>query len=124
MKISIFAALICWVALIFLFSSMPNLRLGLGGVEELVRDLGHAAVYGTLAFLVWTGMPHKMHGRRQKTILCVVLCVAVAILDELNQTRIAGRIGDPLDVLIDSLGVFGLLFILDMLSPGRDDKTG
>lgn len=101
-----------WLYTIFFFSSVPHLRLGLGSAEEPIRNIIHALVYGVLAFVVWSAMSNTGRMRMAKFIVCFAVCTAVAILDELNQGRVVGRISDPLDVLIDSVGVCLALFII------------
>jgi VanZ family protein len=86
-----------WAALIFTFSSIPDLGTGLGTWDLVLRKLAHAgefAVLGALLLRATSRLP-----------LSFALGVAYAVSDELHQRWVDGRVGSPLDVLIDAVGV-------------------
>ncbi|HEU0246722.1 MAG TPA: VanZ family protein [Gaiellaceae bacterium] len=86
-----------WAALIFALSSIPDLGTGLGGWDLALRKLAHAAEYAVLGalFVRATG----------RTGLAVAAGTLYAVSDELHQALVPGRMGSPVDVAIDALGV-------------------
>ncbi len=88
---------VAWAALIFAFSSVPDLGTGLGGWDLVLRKLAHAAEYAVLGALLL-----RATGRIG---VALALGVAYAVSDEIHQTFVPGRAGKPLDVAIDTVGV-------------------
>jgi hypothetical protein len=88
---------LAWAALIFALSSIPDLGTGLGGWDLALRKLAHAAEYAVLGALLV-----RATGRGG---LALVVGTLYAVSDELHQTLVAGRMGSPVDVAIDALGV-------------------
>jgi len=88
---------VAWAAVIFAFSSVPDLGTGLGGWDLLLRKLAHAAEYAVLGLLLVRAVRNPP--------LAVALGVLYAISDEVHQMFVEGRQGSPLDVLIDGVGV-------------------
>jgi VanZ family protein len=88
---------LAWAALIFGLSSVPDLGTGLGGWDLALRKLAHAGEYAVLGALIVraTGQPR----------LAFVLGTLYAVSDEIHQTLVPGRMGSPLDVAIDAVGV-------------------
>ena len=86
-----------WAAVIFTFSSVPDLGTGLGGWDLVLRKLAHAAEYAILGALLVraTGRAWPAFG----------LGVLYAASDEIHQTFVSGRYGSPVDVAIDAVGV-------------------
>jgi VanZ family protein len=95
--VSLWLPVVAWAAVIFALSSVPNLGTGLGGWDLLLRKLAHGAEYALLGFLLLRAL-----GRGY---LAVALGVAYAVTDELHQHFVSGRLGAPVDVAIDALGV-------------------
>jgi len=88
---------LAWAALIFALSSVPDLGTGLGGWDLALRKLAHAAEYAVLGVLLM-----RATGRGG---LAFALGALYAVSDEVHQTFVPGRLGAPLDVAIDVLGV-------------------
>ncbi len=88
---------VAWAALIFAFSSIPDLGTGLGGWDLLLRKLAHTAEYAVLGALLL-----RATGRAG---LAVLLGTLYAASDEVHQSFVAGRMGSPVDVAIDAVGV-------------------
>jgi VanZ family protein len=86
-----------WAALIFAFSSVPDLGTGLGTWDLVLRKIAHAAEYAVLGALLFRAI-----GR---TGLAFGLGVLYAASDEIHQSFVPGRLGSPLDVVIDGAGV-------------------
>jgi hypothetical protein len=93
----LWAPVVLWAALIFAFSSVPDLGTGLGTWDLVLRKLAHAAEFAVLGGLLLRAL------RDERAALAAG--IAYAILDELHQHFVPGRVGSPLDVLIDSVGV-------------------
>jgi hypothetical protein len=97
------------MALIFYLSSRSNLDSGLGDWDLVLRKLGHAGVFGTLALLWWRAL-----GRGGRW-WAVAITVAYAITDEFHQSFVPNRHGSPVDVLIDSTGALIAVWIVPRL---------
>ena len=88
---------LAWAALIFALSSIPDLGTGLGGWDLALRKLAHAAEYAVLGALLV-----RATGRGG---LALAVGTLYAVSDELHQALVPGRLGSPVDVAIDALGV-------------------
>ena len=88
---------VAWAALIFGLSSVPDLGTGLGGWDLVLRKVAHAAEYAVLGALLV-----RATGR---TGLAFALGTLYAVSDELHQAFVPGRLGSPVDVAIDAVGV-------------------
>jgi VanZ family protein len=91
------APVVAWAALIFVLSSIPDLGTGLGGWDLVLRKIAHAAEFAVLGLLLLRAIG--------VTQLAVGLGIAYAVSDEIHQHFVPGRLGSPLDVVIDSVGV-------------------
>ena len=87
------------MALIFALSAQPDLGTGLGAWDTVLRKLAHMAEFGLL-WLLW----HRALDWRAP-LLAAAISVGYAATDELHQTTVEGRVGSPVDVLIDAAGV-------------------
>ncbi|HET6623275.1 MAG TPA: VanZ family protein [Gaiellaceae bacterium] len=88
---------VLWAALIFAFSSVPDLGTGLGGWDLVLRKIAHAAEYAVLGALLARAL-----GKPGVAVLAGVL---YAVSDEVHQLFVPGRLGSPIDVAIDAVGV-------------------
>ena len=77
--VSLWLPVVAWAAVIFVLSSVPDLGTGLGGWDLLLR--------------------------KKELLEQGPWAVAYAVTDELHQHFISGRVGAPVDVAIDALGV-------------------
>ena len=94
---------VAWAALIFAFSSVPDLTTGLGGWDLVLRKIAHAAEYAVLGALLV-----RATGR---AVLAVAIGALDAVSDEVHQSFVPGRVGSPLDVALDAVGVaVGVVF--------------
>jgi VanZ family protein len=91
------APVVAWAALIFVLSSIPDLGTGLGGWDLVLRKIAHAAEFAVLGFLLV-----RATGAEWASL---ALGIAYAISDEAHQHFVPGRLGSPLDVAIDAVGV-------------------
>ena len=88
---------VLWAALIFAFSSVPDLGTGLGGWDLALRKIAHAAEYAVLGALLARALSNPR--------LAVLVGVLYAASDEVHQAFVPGRLGSPIDVAIDAVGV-------------------
>jgi VanZ family protein len=93
----LWAPVVLWAAVIFAFSSVPDLGTGLGTWDLVLRKIAHAGEYAVLGALLLRAVGEALPA--------LGLGVAYAVSDEVHQHFVEGRVGAPLDVLIDSVGV-------------------
>ena len=93
----LWAPVVLWAAVIFAFSSVPDLGTGLGTWDLVLRKIAHAGEFALLGALLLRALRNE--------IPAFGLGVAYAASDEVHQHFVEGRVGAPLDVLIDSVGV-------------------
>jgi VanZ family protein len=86
-----------WAGLIFALSSTPDLGTGLGGWDLVLRKVAHVAEYAILGALLLRAT--------DRTGLAFALGTLYAVSDEFHQSFVSGRVGSPLDVAIDALGL-------------------
>jgi len=93
-----------WALLLLLLGSLPASRLPQGGFLDLPHfdKAAHAALYALLGLLAARPLP----GTRRAPLLGAALaaCLAVGLLDEWNQSGVAGRRADGLDLAADLAG--------------------
>jgi VanZ family protein len=87
---------VAWAAVIFALSSIPSLGTGLGFWDLVLRKLAHLTEFAILGALL---------GRALPDVPAFLAGVAYAVTDELHQHAVDGRVGSPLDVGIDAVGV-------------------
>lgn len=97
-KLSLWLPVAAWCAMIFVFSSIPNLSSGLE-YDYPLRKLCHVLEYGVLFALTRRAIGAGSSWK------AAVFCVLYACSDEWHQTFVFGRHGCVGDVLIDSAGV-------------------
>ncbi|WP_329887503.1 VanZ family protein [Pseudoramibacter faecis] len=128
-----------WMAVIFSFSAQDGshsgtlsssiahwLIAGLPGGKELsaqmivliIRKGAHMTEYAILAILLFNSFDFKTLLKRQLW-RSAVIAVAYAMTDETHQLLVAGRAGQPRDVVIDSAGVIVGLALCWWLSRRR-----
>ena len=93
----LWAPVVLWAAVIFAFSSVPDLGTGLGTWDLVLRKIAHACEFALLGALLLRALHNALPA--------LGVGVAYAASDELHQHFVEGRVGSPLDVLIDSVGV-------------------
>jgi VanZ family protein len=102
---------VAWAAVIFAFSSVPDLGTGLGGWDLVLRKLAHATEYALLGLLL-----ARAAGR---PAVALALGASYAVLDEVHQAFVPGRAGRPLDVLIDVVGLALGVLVWERLATRR-----
>jgi VanZ family protein len=91
------APVVAWAAVIFALSSISDLGTGLGTWDLVLRKLAHTAEFALLGLLLARAL--------RRDGIALAAGVAYAASDELHQHFVPGRVGSPLDVGIDAVGV-------------------
>lgn len=91
------------MAVIFFFSSQPDLDSGLGTLDTVGRKFVHFAEYALLALLWWRAFRTRLEHRRA-ALAAFVVTALYAAGDEFHQSFVDGRNGSPVDWLIDCAG--------------------
>jgi VanZ family protein len=103
-RVSFWAPVVLWAAVIFALSSVPDLGTGLGGWDTVLRKCAHASEYAILALLLFRAL-----GRELPAFL---IGLAYAVTDEVHQAFVRGRHASPFDVSMDAAGLaLGLLVL-------------
>ncbi|MFO0704583.1 MAG: VanZ family protein [Candidatus Andersenbacteria bacterium] len=106
------ALVVVWGAVIWMFSSIPDLRSGFEQ-DFILRKLAHGLEFAVLVILIFRALPVPLRSRWQRYGLAALLAVAYAAVDEIHQGYVPGREPAVRDVAIDALGVtLGLASIL------------
>lgn len=85
-------------------------------IGTVVRKVAHLMEYALLGLLLT--LLCRSHARTAKW-LPVALGIAYAATDELHQAFVPGRLGTPVDVLIDAAGVLCGACVTDMIEKFR-----
>ncbi len=91
------------MAVIFALSAMPSDGEDRGPLVLLARKVAHFGEYALLTLLWWRPLRTKLAVRAAVGV-AFALAVLYAATDELHQRYVAGRVGTPVDVLIDAAG--------------------
>jgi VanZ family protein len=113
-----------WAALIFLASAQSDLVFVPDATLDLiVRKLGHAAVFGILALLLWRAFAMTTRVRRPWA-WALALAILYAISDEVHQGGVSGRYPSPVDVAIDAAGALFAVAIVGSVLRRRRTVDG
>lgn len=93
------------MALIFFLSAQAHLGTDLGLIDLIGRKIAHASVYAALTLLWWWALLPLRLCPRTAVAAAAAISFLYAISDEFHQSFVAGRVGSPIDVGIDSLGI-------------------
>jgi VanZ family protein len=93
----LWAPVVLWAAVIFALSSVSDLGTGLGTWDLVLRKVAHAAEFAVLGALLLRAIHDEG--------VALAAGVAYAVTDEIHQHFVPGRVGAPLDVAIDAVGV-------------------
>ena len=84
------------------YEACPDSFPFLQNSERVVRKAAHMTEYGLLAFLIFSFLfGFRDLERKYSYILPVIGVAALGTVDEINQTRVAGRYGSLFDVCVD-----------------------
>ena len=94
--------------IIFVLSNMPQLpAIGTGFTDLLAKKAGHMIGYGLL-YLSWYRalMQRTDFQHRRSMLIAFTLTALYAVLDELHQSFVPGRLARITDVFIDLTGAY------------------
>jgi VanZ family protein len=104
------------MTLIFYLSSQSSMRLPLPsfrGNDKLAHCMGYSALAGMLVFALWN------FDIKQRLALAVLASALYGLSDELHQSFVPGRHGDPFDIFADCvgsvLGACGAVYLQSLL---------
>jgi hypothetical protein len=102
---------VLWATVIFLFSSVPDLKSGLD-CDYALRKFAHAAEYGILCALVLRAFSKTVRAGGKFRWYALAVTVLYAFSDEYHQSFVPGRFCSLADVLIDATGACAALYVL------------
>jgi VanZ family protein len=107
-----FIPLIAVMGTIFFLSSQPGDSLDLPDIPDLDKGL-HSIVYGVLAFSALFAIPEYKYQANPflVSLLVVLFCLLYGISDEFHQSFIPGRFPSVLDLVADTMGAVGVVWI-------------
>ncbi len=88
-------------------------------LHGVVRKLAHVTEFAILAGLLVRALRQPGRGRLRTLAGAVALGLAWAVIDEIHQTRVPGRVGSPFDVGFDGFGVLLGAFGVEAFSSDR-----
>ena len=104
---------IVWMGVIFIFSSIPNLKSGLKE-DYILRKIAHMIEFGILTFLLFRAIRLDEPKLKKAIVSAVIITLFYAFSDEFHQLFVQGRQCSLKDVGIDSIGILigaGLCYI-------------
>ena len=103
-RLSLWAPVLLWAAVIFTLSAIPSLSTDLGVWDTILRKCAHASEYAILALLLFRALGQELPA--------FAIGFAYAISDEIHQEFVRGRHASPFDVAMDAAGLaLGLLLL-------------
>ena len=107
--------LIAWMSIIFILSSIPNLKSEIPGIDDyILRKLAHFIEYFILMFLCLKAFIYDLRSLKfnKRLIFCVLFCSFYALTDEFHQLFTPTRKFAWFDFGIDNLGLLSCLLTL------------
>jgi len=109
--LSLWIPVILWCGIIFFFSSIPDLKIKeLGFWDFILRKIAHITEFGILTVLFFRAFSGSI--KNNISFWSGFSSFVYAITDEFHQLYVPGRGPSPVDVLIDTFGIFFALLIL------------
>jgi VanZ family protein len=142
-KILLWAFVVLWMAVIFIFSHQPatdssklssgivgkivdiietvapNIDIDQGSLSHIIRKCAHFGEYLVLGLLVLNGLICSNISIPKTTLLALLICVLYAVSDEIHQLFIPGRSGQVSDVLLDSIGALVGILLMSAIKKRR-----
>ena len=111
---------VLWAALLLGIGSVPNLP---GPDTGLPLDkVAHLLLYGALGLLL--GRAWVRAGGRPAAGLVLAAALLVGVLDEVNQSRVAGRSAEVADWIMDAVGILAGFTLRSRRGPPRPREQG
>lgn len=106
-----------WGFFIFYLSDTPDLASSLPyKYDFILRKLAHIFVFLVLTYLVAVSLDSQARGY---LLFVIVAAIVYALIDELHQSYVAGRVGSSRDIFIDSIGVYLGIWLYKVRPPDK-----
>lgn len=106
-----------WGYLIFYLSDIPDLATDLPyKYDFILRKLAHIFVFGVLTYLVASSLASQ---QRHYLLFVIIAVIVYALVDEVHQSFIQGRVGSGRDILVDSIGVYLGMWLYKVRPPDK-----
>ncbi|MCX6391522.1 MAG: VanZ family protein [Actinobacteria bacterium] len=109
-------------ALIWKLSATPDLAVASGWLDTVTRKSAHVAVFGVLCAACVLGLRVQHVSVRTSITVGATLALLYAGVDEYHQSFVPTRVGSPVDVAIDALGV-GIASMVLVMAHHRRGKA-
>ena len=109
-------------AVIWKLSATPDLAVASGWLDTVTRKLAHVAVFGVLCSACVLGLRAQHVSVRTSITVGAALALLYAAVDEFHQSFVPTRVGSPVDVAIDALGV-GIASMVLVMAHHRRGKA-
>jgi VanZ family protein len=116
-RVSRFLPPLLLMGVIYFLSDQPGLKSGLGVADLILRKMVHTGTFGLL-FVLWLRA-----FRWRAPGWAAAIAFVYAISDEFHQHFIPDRIGSPIDVAIDAIGIGLAWWLWRRWSAGRLDPA-
>lgn len=105
---------VIWSIVIFSFSarSVPSTS-DFFWKDFVVKKTAHLVEYGILAVLLYRAFVSYGRSKKEALIYSLVIAVVYAASDEFHQSFVSGRDGRLRDVIIDTMGASGALYLVN-----------
>lgn len=110
-----------WAGVIFVFSSIPDLRTELKQ-DFILRKIAHILEFAILTFLLLRAFQPETDQPKKVVGLALIFALFYALIDEYHQTLVLGRQGSLKDVGIDSIGILLMAWMWYYRNKGRNSK--
>jgi VanZ family protein len=118
LKYARWSFVIVWMVIIWILSSIPDLRSGFEQ-DFLLRKIAHGLVFAVLTFLIFRALPARLEKGNLRLAYAGAAALLYALIDEVHQTFVPGRSGALTDVAIDAIGIVAMLLLLSVLVNSR-----
>jgi VanZ family protein len=95
--VTLWLPVVCWAALIFVLSSIPNLSTTEGWVGDVLSSGAHAVEYAIFGVLLLRALDARL--------VAFAAGIAYAATDEIHQSFVPGRVASGIDLLVDAVGL-------------------
>jgi len=110
--VEFYLPVLLWCMVIYYFSSIPSLKSDMpSNLDFILRKIAHITEYGILTFLLFRAISRNTDSKKAITY-SILFSIAYAFTDEYHQLFVFGRNGDLVDVFIDSMGIFLMIFLI------------
>jgi VanZ family protein len=101
-RVSLWAPVLAYMALIFSLSSMSSIQLPQTGSDKLAHVLAYMVLSVLFVRALAGGLPTRID--LEVALIAIGATIAYGVTDEWHQMFVAGRFPDRADVLADAIG--------------------